>query len=289
MFGRNKQVRYNFTDRVRSVLARAREEAIALKHDYVGTEHMLLALVREPEGVHAAVFMKAKVEPADVRARVLAMVRSGHSTITLGDLPYTSRAKKALELALQSARDLKHSYVGTEHILLGLILEESGIGGQILKSVGLDIFTTRMLVTQLLSGEQAEVGPVSTFRIDIDDASDKSIYEQIIAQVQEAVATGALESGDRLPAVRQLADQLNIAPGTVARAYSELERLKVVVTEGARGTRIADRPGSGAAEHDRAETLAGLMRPVAVAAYHMGASKEELRAALDRGMDGIYE
>jgi DNA-binding transcriptional regulator YhcF (GntR family) len=124
--------------------------------------------------------------------------------------------------------------------------------------------------------------------VTIDDRSDRSIYEQIIAQVQEAVATGALRTGDRLQPVRRLADDLDIAPGTVARAYTELERLKVVVTEGARGTRIAERV-SQQAKSERPDTLAGLLRPVAVAAFHMGASASELRSALDEAMKGIYE
>jgi DNA-binding transcriptional regulator YhcF (GntR family) len=123
--------------------------------------------------------------------------------------------------------------------------------------------------------------------VQVDDASDRSIYEQIIAQVQEGVATGALRPGDRLPPVRHLADQLDIAPGTVARAYSELERLRVVVTEGARGTRIAERSDKGKA--DRLEQLVGLLRPVAVAAFHLGGTADELKAALDRAMAGIYE
>jgi DNA-binding transcriptional regulator YhcF (GntR family) len=85
--------------------------------------------------------------------------------------------------------------------------------------------------------------------------------------------------------VRQLADELDIAPGTVARAYSELERRGVVVTDGARGTRVAERERPPAP--DRPETLTGLLRPVAVAAYHMGATAQELRAALERAMHGI--
>src|SRR4029078_3444010 len=114
----------------------------------------------------------------------------------------------------------------------------------------------------------SQSAPFSSFQFRIDDASDKSIYEQIIGQVQEGVATGALRPGDRLQPVRQLADELDIAPGTVARAYSELERLGVGVTEGARGTRIAER--NDKANVDRLEQLVGLLRPIAVAAFHLG-------------------
>jgi DNA-binding transcriptional regulator YhcF (GntR family) len=295
MFGRGKQEpsfnpMANFTDRLKRVLELSREEAIGLRHDYVGTEHLLLGLLAEREGVHAAVFMNANVDARDVRARVLATVKSGQATIALGALPYTGRAKKTLEYAIQSAREMGFPYVGTEHLILGLLLEQTGIGGQVLKSVGLDVFLARKLIVELLelNAEPSGAGPIASFRIDIDDASDKSIYEQIIHQIQEAVATGKLRPGDRLAPVRQLADQLNIAPGTVARAYSELERLKVVVTEGARGTRIAERAGAPE-QPDRTETLTGLLRPVAVAAFHMGASSAELRGALERAMSGIFD
>ena len=125
------------------------------------------------------------------------------------------------------------------------------------------------------------------FRIELDDSSDRSIYEQIVARVQEAVATGELAPGERLPAVRQLADQLDIAPGTVARAYGELERIGVVVTEGARGTRIAQ-PGGAAARAVALDHIAGLLRPAAVAAFHMGAGAPDLRRALEAAMAGIF-
>ena len=109
-----------------------------------------------------------------------------------------------------------------------------------------------------------------------------------MAQIQEAVATGTLRPGDRLPPVRQLADQLEIAPGTVARAYSELERRGIVVTDGARGTRVAERPRKPVAANSRSEDLVGLLRPVVVAAFHLGATAEELRRALEEAMRGIF-
>jgi len=104
-----------------------------------------------------------------------------------------------------------------------------------------------------------------------------------------AVATGQLRPGDRLPTVRQLADDLDIAPGTVARAYGELERLGILVTEGARGTRVAEQQKPLVPDAERPNTLVGLLRPVAVAAFHLGASADELRAALDEAMKGIYD
>jgi DNA-binding transcriptional regulator YhcF (GntR family) len=99
---------------------------------------------------------------------------------------------------------------------------------------------------------------------------------------------GDLKPGDRLPTVRHLADKLDIAPGTVARAYGELERLGVVVTEGARGTRVAQRERPPMPASERPQTLVGLLRPVAVAGFHLGASAPELRAALEDAMKDIF-
>jgi len=125
------------------------------------------------------------------------------------------------------------------------------------------------------------------FRVGIDDTSSSSIYEQIVAQVREAVATGGLDPGQRLPSVRRMADDLDIAPGTVARAYGELERLGIVVTDGARGTRVAETRRAASPESERRETLVGLLRNVAVAAFHIGATAAELREALEPAVEGI--
>src|SRR5918992_2949705 len=141
---------YNFTDRVRKVLAMAREEAIRLQHDYVGTEHILLGLIREGEGVAAAVLMNLNVDLEQIHERVEESVRKGKATIALGELPYTSRAKKVLEFAMAEARDLHHSYVGTEHVLLGLLREEKGIGAQVLMGAGLDLPRSRVETLRLL-------------------------------------------------------------------------------------------------------------------------------------------
>ena len=127
---------YNFTDRVRKVLAMAREEAIRLQHDYVGTEHILLGLIREGEGVAAAVLTNLNVDLDQIHDQVEESVKKGKATIALGELPYTSRAKKVLEFAMAEARELNHSYVGTEHLLLGLLREEKGIAAQVLNSLG---------------------------------------------------------------------------------------------------------------------------------------------------------
>ncbi|MDH3369631.1 MAG: NDP-hexose 4-ketoreductase, partial [Gemmatimonadota bacterium] len=124
---------YNFTDRVRKVLQMAREEAARLHHEYVGTEHILLGLIREGEGVAAAVLTNLSVDLDEIQQKIEETVKKGKAPAPEGpDLPYTSRAKKVLELAMSEARELNHSYVGTEHLLLGLLREEKGIAAQVL-------------------------------------------------------------------------------------------------------------------------------------------------------------
>ena len=121
---------YNFTDRVRKVLQMAREEAARLHHEYVGTEHILLGLIREGEGVAAAVLTNLNVDLEEIQQKIEETVKKGKAAAAAGpDLPYTSRAKKVLELAMTEARELNHSYVGTEHLLLGSAARGEGHRG----------------------------------------------------------------------------------------------------------------------------------------------------------------
>jgi ATP-dependent Clp protease ATP-binding subunit ClpC len=124
---------YNFTERVRKVLAMAREESSARHHQYVGTEHLLLAMIREGQGVGAAVLQLLDVDLEALKERIDRSITGGDPAHATGpDLPFTSRAKKVLELSMSSARDLDHSYVGTEHLLLGLIREQHGLAAEAL-------------------------------------------------------------------------------------------------------------------------------------------------------------
>ena len=152
---------YNFTDRVRKVLQMAREEAARLHHEYVGTEHILLGLIREGEGVAAAVLTNLNVDLDEIQQRIEETVKKGKAPASSGpDLPYTSRAKKVLELAMSEARELNHSYVGTEHLLLGLLREEKGIAAQVLTDAGVNLEqaraeTLRLLGSDMPSGQKA--------------------------------------------------------------------------------------------------------------------------------------
>ncbi len=150
---------YNFTERVRKVLAMAREEAARLHHEYVGTEHILLGLIREGEGVAAAVLSNLSVDLEDIQQKIEETVKKGKAAQAAGpDLPYTSRAKKVLELAMGEARELNHSYVGTEHLLLGLLREEKGIAAQVLSEAGVNLEAARAETLRLLGTEMPQGG-----------------------------------------------------------------------------------------------------------------------------------
>ncbi|MEN8161264.1 MAG: Clp protease N-terminal domain-containing protein, partial [Myxococcota bacterium] len=153
---------YNFTDRVRKVLALAREEAIRLQHDYVGTEHVLLGLIREGEGVAAAVLSNLAADLDELHRLVEENVRRGKSASSIPELPYTSRAKKVLEYAMAEARDLNHSYVGTEHLLLGLLREEKGLAAKVLGELGISLDEARTETLKLLGTEMPSSAPSSS-------------------------------------------------------------------------------------------------------------------------------
>jgi ATP-dependent Clp protease ATP-binding subunit ClpC len=139
-----------FTERARKVIILAKEEARRFNHDYIGTEHILLGLIREGEGVAAAVLQKLGLSLENIRLEVEKLVQPGPTTQIIGDIPFTPRAKKALELAAEEARSLGHNYIGTEHLLLGLIREGEGIASQVLLNSGLDLNTVRNEVLEIL-------------------------------------------------------------------------------------------------------------------------------------------
>ena len=145
---------YNFTERVRKVLAMAREEAARLHHEYVGTEHLLLGLIREGEGVGATILDSLHVDPIALQDMIEGIVKRGRLGETVGpDLPYTSRAKKVLEFAMSEAREANHSYVGTEHLLLGLVREGKGIAAQVLVDSGVTLEKAREEMLSVLGSE----------------------------------------------------------------------------------------------------------------------------------------
>src|ERR1044072_189037 len=133
----------NFTPRAQQVLALARKEADRFHHNYVGTEHILLGLIKLGQGVAVSVLQKMGLDLETVRAAVEKQVGTGQETKAQNSIPYTPRVKKVLALAGKEAKTLNHSYVGTEHILLGLLREGEGVAARVLKSLEVDIERTR--------------------------------------------------------------------------------------------------------------------------------------------------
>jgi len=155
-----------FTDRARKVMQLANQEAQRFNHEYIGTEHILLGLVKEGSGVAANVLKNLEVDLRKIRLEVEKIVQSGPDMVTMGKLPQTPRAKKVIEYSMEEARNLNHNYVGTEHILLGLLREQEGVAAQVLMNLGLKLEDVREEVLNLLghgmetseSGERAAPG-----------------------------------------------------------------------------------------------------------------------------------
>ena len=134
-----------FTERGRKVIIYAKEEAEKRQNDYLGTEHLLLAVLKEEDGLPIAILKRMGITPEEVRLEIERNLPQGANLMTFGDIPFTPRAKKVLELAVEEARLLGHNYIGSEHILLGLIREEEGIGGKILRNFGANLLGARQL------------------------------------------------------------------------------------------------------------------------------------------------
>jgi len=144
-----------FTEHARRVIALAQEEAQRLNHNYMGTEHLLLGLIREGDGVAAKVLVELGVRPYEVRARVIHIIGRG-DRIVLGDIGLTPRAKKVIELAVDESRRLNQHYVGTEHLLLGLVREGEGIAAKVLESLGVNLQRVRTTTLRVLSSRAGQ-------------------------------------------------------------------------------------------------------------------------------------
>jgi ATP-dependent Clp protease ATP-binding subunit ClpC len=176
-----------FTERAREVVVLAQEEARNLRHNYIGTEHMLLGLLREKEGVAARVLESLDVTLDEVRAQVLRVVGAGDQPLVSGQIPFTPRAKKVLELSLREAMALGHRYIGTEHVLLGVVRENEGVAARILLDFGADAETIRNEIIRFPSGP----GPRQRRSADLVDESEQSRQHaeaRIFADDPEAAA-----------------------------------------------------------------------------------------------------
>ena len=173
-----------FTDRARRVVVLAQVEARMLRHNYIGTEHILLGLIHEGDGIAARALDAMNISLEQVRSAIQEIIGEGHSPPT-GHIPFTPRAKKVLELSLREALQLGHNYIGTEHILLGLVREGEGVAAQVLERYGANMDRVRHTVVELLSGyaQTAATAVAGT-------------TERLMSEV---VARGAVESTEGFP------------------------------------------------------------------------------------------
>jgi ATP-dependent Clp protease ATP-binding subunit ClpC len=181
-----------FTDRARRVVVLAQDEARGLNHNWIGTEHLLLAVIREGHGVGAKALESMQISLDAARQQVESIIGRGQNPVGDGHIPFTPRAKKVLELSLREALQLGHDYIGTEHILLGLIREGDGVAAQVLVSLGCDLNRARQQVIQLLHGYQGRQSVLSTIGDELGDrlasmAARLAVIERVLG---DAAAEG---------------------------------------------------------------------------------------------------
>jgi ATP-dependent Clp protease ATP-binding subunit ClpC len=194
-----------FTDRARRVVVLAQEEARMLEHNYIGTEHLLLGLIHEGEGVAAKALRALDVDLDTLRREVEALVGRGQQPMPGQHIPFTPQAKKVLELALRESVQLGHDYIGTEHLLLGLVREGEGPAAQVLQQRGIELNMVRQEVIRLLHGHQVGEGRrrrrVAWARPDVEGATLEEISHQLrvlgarLAAIEEKL--GIEESPER--------------------------------------------------------------------------------------------
>jgi len=181
-----------FTERARQVVVLAQDEARALKHNYIGTEHILLGLLREEEGLAARVLESLDITVEEVRAQVARIVGQGDE-VTTGQIPFTPRAKKVLELALREALSLGHNYIGTEHILLGLVRENEGVAARILLDFDADAEKIRNEIIRMLSGPGRRQGPGGASGPAGEKSKSSKLLDQFGRNLTKQSAEGKLD------------------------------------------------------------------------------------------------
>jgi ATP-dependent Clp protease ATP-binding subunit ClpA len=197
-----------FTDRARRVVVLSQEEARMLNHNYIGTEHILLGLIHEGEGVAAQSLEGLGVDRERVRVEIIEIIGRG-DTVPAGHIPFTPRAKKVLELSLREALQLGHSYIGTEHILLGLVREGEGVGAQVLQKLGVDLGRVRQQVISQLSS-YSDPGPGKRRRLFQRHRPAPALMSMPTVEMGEASPDLGLErfSDDALRAVIAARDEV---------------------------------------------------------------------------------
>lgn len=181
-----------FTDRGRKIIILAREEAERHQNDYLGTEHLVLAILRESDGIALMIIKKMGLSPEQIRLEIERNLPGGGTTVTFGEIPFSPRVKKVIEYGVEEARLLGHNHIGSEHLLLGLLREEEGIGGKVLRSLGANLLTARQLTVTFLrkSGSRERDKKSSTpaldeFGRDLTQLAQESSLDPVIGRIDE--------------------------------------------------------------------------------------------------------
>lgn len=164
-----------FTDRARKVIQLANQEAQRFNHEYIDTEHILLGLVKEGSGVAGLILKNLEVDLKKIRSEVEKIIQSGLDMVTMGKLSYTPRTKKVIEYAIEEARNLDYNYVGTEHLLLGLLCEQEGVAAQVLMHLGLTLESVRIKISKPLESKQKSEVSIKTMASELVDCSKKHV------------------------------------------------------------------------------------------------------------------
>jgi hypothetical protein len=218
-----------FTPRARHVVVLAQDEARKLNHNYIGTEHILLGLLREEEGLAARVLGSLAVSVEEVRGQVAQIVGQGDE-VTTGQIPFTPRAKKVLELALREATSLKHGYIGTEHVLLGLVRVNEGVAAKILLELDADAETVRAEIIRMFSGGEL---PPARLRRDLTPRERRAAtaepglaaeLERVRNEKEDAIEAQEFERAAKLrEEERKLARELIVAAGEPAEVTDQAD------------------------------------------------------------------
>ena len=197
-----------FTDRARKVMQLANQEAQRFNHEYIGSEHILLGLVKEGSSVAANVLKNLDIDLRKIRLEVEKIIGSGPDMVIMGRLPQTPRAKKVAEYAIEEAKNLNHNYVGTEHLLLGLLREQEGVAAQVLMNLGLKLEDVRKEVLQLLGYEIASEESASGRELARRLQQSRRNHERASERSCNGSSQGAARSSASSEQIRSLQQQL---------------------------------------------------------------------------------
>lgn len=270
-------VRLRFDHDARFAIAAAFDAAARLGHHEIGPEHLIL-------GIH---HVAPHLLPNEISAESLeSLVATLTGSTNEGNGPtrgYSPEARKVRALAQDLALDRGRSTVCVDDLIKAVRTAQGAVAQGVLAEVGLG------RIVNPPEGGRRKHEPGFDGLIRVSDVAEVSYPQQIVTQVKTAVAEGRLIPGDRLPAIRSLADGLDLAPGTVAKAYKQLESERIVITAGAAGTVVAAPPASSEVEtEERVDELVRLLRPVVVAAFHLGGTTEDLMEALRVAIHGVF-